>query len=188
MKLLAKSHASVAWKVCIAQIDSGHRVGHYSHKPRWRPDGYGFGEPFPTWKPVVDFMREMADMALGWKSHTGRMLSDLVEHLRDLPDDYQAKVWKLVADWAATASDADKAVVRERIRVTTMSRRAARRAKKAREAGVAVLSAEATAAYAMLEPIDLLHKHEWLFRDALRRRQVHPLMELLRRYRDQEGA
>jgi len=29
---------------------------------------------------------------------------------------------------------------------------------------------------------------EWLFRDALRRRQVHPLMELLRRYRDQEGA
>jgi len=29
---------------------------------------------------------------------------------------------------------------------------------------------------------------EWLFRDALRRRQVHPLMELLRRYRGQEGA
>ena len=94
------------------------------------------------------------------------MLSDLVEHLRDLPDDYQAKVWKLVADWAATASDADKAVVRERIRVATLSRRAARRAKKAREAGVAVLSAEATAAYAMLEPTDLLHKHEWLFREA----------------------
>lgn len=166
MKLLAKSHPSVAWKVCIAQIDSGHRVGHYSHKPRWRPDGYGFGEPFPTWKPVVDFMREMADMALGWKAHTGRMLSDLVEHLRDLPDDYQAKVWKLVADWTATASDADKAVVRERIRVATLSRRAARRAKKARKAGVAVLSAEATAAYAMLEPTDLLHKHEWLFREA----------------------
>jgi len=29
---------------------------------------------------------------------------------------------------------------------------------------------------------------EWLFRDSLRRSQVHPLMELLRRYRDQEGA
>jgi len=29
---------------------------------------------------------------------------------------------------------------------------------------------------------------EWLFRDSLRRREVHPLMELLRRYRDQEGA
>ena len=29
---------------------------------------------------------------------------------------------------------------------------------------------------------------EWLFREALRRKQVHPLMELLRRYRSQEGA
>lgn len=29
---------------------------------------------------------------------------------------------------------------------------------------------------------------EWLFRDALRRRQVHPLMELLRRYRGRESA
>lgn len=166
MRLLAKRHPKIAWQICIAQIDSGHRVGHYSHKPKWRPDGYGFGEPFPTRKPVVDFMREMADMALGWTSYTCQMLSELVEHLRDLPEDYQAKVWKLVADWAATASDADKAVVRERIRVTTMSRRAARQAKKAREAGIVVLSAEATAAYAMLEPTDLLYKYEWLFREA----------------------
>ena len=29
---------------------------------------------------------------------------------------------------------------------------------------------------------------EWLFRDALRRQQVHPLMELVRRYRSREGA
>ena len=29
---------------------------------------------------------------------------------------------------------------------------------------------------------------EWLFRDSLRRSQVHPLMAVLRRYRDQEGA
>ena len=33
-----------------------------------------------------------------------------------------------------------------------------------------------------------IERFEWLFRDALRRRQVHPLMELLRRYRGQEGA
>jgi len=29
---------------------------------------------------------------------------------------------------------------------------------------------------------------EWLFREALRRQQVHPLRELLRRYRSREGA
>jgi len=29
---------------------------------------------------------------------------------------------------------------------------------------------------------------DWLFRDALRQRQIHPLMELVRRYRQQEAA
>ena len=29
---------------------------------------------------------------------------------------------------------------------------------------------------------------DWLFRDALRRRQIHPLMELLRRYRQQAAS
>jgi len=38
------------------------------------------------------------------------------------------------------------------------------------------------------EPPARADRVEWLFRDALRRRQVHPLMELLRRYRGQEGA
>jgi hypothetical protein len=38
------------------------------------------------------------------------------------------------------------------------------------------------------EPSARADRVEWLFRDALRRRQVHPLMDLLRRYRDQESA
>jgi hypothetical protein len=29
---------------------------------------------------------------------------------------------------------------------------------------------------------------DWLFRDALRHRQIHPLMELLRRHRQQEAS
>jgi hypothetical protein len=29
---------------------------------------------------------------------------------------------------------------------------------------------------------------DWLFRDALRRRQVHPLMDLVRRYRQQAAT
>jgi len=29
---------------------------------------------------------------------------------------------------------------------------------------------------------------EWLFRDALRRRQVHPLMDLMRRYRGEDAT
>ena len=145
LKLIAERHPTIAWIICIAQVDTGHKTGDYSHKPRWRPDGYGFGEPLPTWTPIIAFRNEMIAMVLGWKSHTNEMLSDLVEHLHDFSDEQQAKVWELIESWAATAADADKAIVRERIRVTVMSRRAARRAKKS---DFATLSATAKAAYA----------------------------------------
>jgi addiction module HigA family antidote len=163
MKKLAEKFPDVAWKICVSQFGNHHQVGDYSHKPRWRPDGYGFGEPFPTWKPVIDFMREMVEMALTWKDHSLGMLCDLVERLHDLTDTDQARVWTLIEAWATGgASDTDKALMREKIRVTTLSRRATMRAKKE---NVANLAAAGKAAYAALEPNDLLNKHAWLFRD-----------------------
>jgi addiction module HigA family antidote len=154
MKLLAEKFPTVAWRICIEQFGAGHQTGGYSHKARWRPDGYGFGEPFP--------MREMVDMALGWKNHSREMLCDLIQRLHDLAETNQAIVWELVKSWATTgASDLDKAIVREKIRVTVMSRRGVQRSKKAEFAS---LTAAAKDAYHALEPSDLLSKHEWLFR------------------------
>ena len=73
-------------------------------------------------------MREMADMALSWRSgYTREMLCNLIQHLHGSGDEYQAKVWDLVKEWATEASDVDKAFVREKIRVTVMSRRAMKR-------------------------------------------------------------
>ena len=164
MKKLAEKFPDVTWKICVAQFGSHHQVGDYSHKPRWRPDGYGFGEPFPTWGPIIDFVREMVETALTWKDHSLGMLCDLVERLHDLTDTDQARVWALVEAWAKTkASDAEKAAMREKIRVSTLSRRAAVRAKKNVKA--AGLATAGKAAYAALEPSDLLNKHAWLFRD-----------------------
>ena len=140
------------------------QTGNYSHKPRWRPDGYGFGEPFPTWGPIIEFMREMVEMALTWKDHSLSKLCDLVERLYDLTDADQARVWALVEAWAkAKASDADKAAMREKIRVSTLSRRAALRAQKNSQATRVATAGKA--AYAALEPSDILNKHAWLFRE-----------------------
>lgn len=164
IKKLADNFPDVAWKICIAQFGNHYRVGGYSHKPRWRPDGFGFGEPFPTWKPITDFVREMVEMALTWNDHSREMLCDLVERLHDLSDADQARVWTLIEAWARNkASDTDKALMRERIRLSTMSRRAALRAK--RSARATELVAAGKAAYTALEPNDLLNKHAWLFRD-----------------------
>jgi hypothetical protein len=97
MKLLADKFPCVAWKICSEQLDSGHKTGHYSRKPRWRNDAYGFGEPFKTRAPISAFMRDMIDMALNWKGgYTRELLSDLIQHLYDLSEEHQAKVWDLV--------------------------------------------------------------------------------------------
>lgn len=161
---LAKKYPDVAWQVCVAQFDTYSNVGHYSHKPRWRPDGYGFGEPFSTWEPINAFRREMVEMALTWNDHTLDMLCDLVERLPGLTDTYQSRVWALIKTWAQTrALDAEKATMREKIRLSTLSRRAALRARK-RGTG-AGLTIAGKAAYDAVQPSDVLNKHAWLFRD-----------------------
>ncbi|MEA2758744.1 MAG: hypothetical protein QOH65_1357, partial [Methylobacteriaceae bacterium] len=164
MKKLAASFSDVAWKICISQFGSHSDVGDYSHKPRWRSDGYGFGEPFPTLGPIMEFKREMVEMAINWEKHTLATLSDLIERLHDLDDDYQARVWVLIKAWAETrASDAEKSAMREKIRVTVLSRIAALRGK--RNARFTALSGRAKLAYIALEPSDVMNKHDWLFRD-----------------------
>lgn len=87
-----------------------------------------------SWKFAKIYeQKENADTALAWKGgYTREFLCDLIQHLHDLHDAYQAKVWELVKTWAANASDADKAIVREKIRVTVMSRRALKRTKGGR--------------------------------------------------------
>jgi addiction module HigA family antidote len=163
MRKLAQKFPDVAWTICVAQFSAHSRVGNYSHKPRWRPDGYGFGEPFTTRGPIIEFVREMVEMALTWKDHSLNKLCDLVDRLQSLTDADQKRVWKLIEVWAKNrASDEEKAAMREKIRVVTLSRRAARAKKAGNTSDFAVAG---KAAYQALEPSDLLNKHAWLFRD-----------------------
>jgi plasmid maintenance system antidote protein VapI len=165
LKQLASKHPAVAWSICIAQLETHSQVGDYSHKPRWRTDGYGYGEPLLEREPIAEFMREVVELTLSRTQYSQAMLGDLVSHLQAFNDDDQARIWMLVEHWAKTqASDTDKAVMREKVRISTMSRRAALRAKRHRE-GEALATA-GKAAYDALEPSDLLNKHAWLFRNA----------------------
>jgi hypothetical protein len=162
LKGMALRFPEVAWKICVAQFGSLNDVGDYTHKPRWRPDGFGFGEPHATTAPTHAFIREMVEMALSWKGHSQSMLCDLVERIYNLSEDHQKAVWQLIQVWAATASDSEKAIVREKIRTTAFGQRAARRAtKRGRPASKAM---DAKAAYDALEPQDVINRNIWLFR------------------------
>lgn len=163
MRMLLEKHPAIGWEICLQQFgDFGSRVGDYTQKPKWRPDGYGFGDPFSTWEPTNNFVREMVKMALTMPSYTADMICDLITRLHALSVEDQENVWKIIDEWQrAGASDADIARVRDRIRVTVLSRRGR---KKADEGGQATLSKIAKAVYASMEPTDIVNKHEWLFR------------------------
>lgn len=165
LKLLAKRFPKVAWRICMDQLAAGPQTGDYSHKPKWRTDAHGYGEPFKTWGPVHAFVRAVIDIVLDWQgSYTREMLCDLIDRLYGLSEEHQSRVWNLVKAWAEVdATDRDKAFVCEKIRTTILSRRGAKRAKSEDE--FARLSAAATIARQQLEPTDILNKSEWLFRE-----------------------
>ena len=162
IRILAMKNPDVAWQICINQFGMHHQVGHYSHKPRWRSDGYGHGEPLSR-QPIIDFIQAMIDIVLSWPSYSVRQLCDLIERLFDLDEPSRAKVWERIGDWAKQATDSDKATLREKIRVTIFSRRGVQRT--VGDAGI-VLTKQAKSVYELLEPQDLLKKHAWLFKDA----------------------
>ena len=163
LEQLSKRFPKVAWKICIDQLSTGPRTGSYSHKPKWRNDGHGYGEPLPTWTPIMAFVRDIVEMALNWKhEHTQEMLCDLVNCLPGFSLEHREMVWGLIANWAVSATDTEKAVVREQIRKRLLARRGK---KVAQHDDYVALTKGAKKARAALEPADLLQKHEWLFRD-----------------------
>lgn len=161
MELLANRFSKIAWEICMDQFGQLHQVGHYNQKPRWRNEGHGYGGPV-THSERQTFVVKIVDMTLNWKEYDQSMLSDLIERLHSLDDLRQEIVWSIIKNWADTASDLDKAMVREKIRVTIMSRRGVAKSKRKK---TDKLDTAAKAAYVSLEPSDILNKHEWLFRD-----------------------
>ncbi|MEJ7606700.1 MAG: hypothetical protein WKF37_10625 [Bryobacteraceae bacterium] len=148
----------MGWSICLAQFPSAHQVGDYSHRPRWRSDASGAGQPLKTLGEILPFARKAIDLALAWQSHDERTLGDLVANLQGLaPDDHET-VWNLVDKWAVKEMDENrKATLRERIRRYAMVRRSAKIGVTAETKG------RARKAYDLLTPTDLVIKSRWLF-------------------------
>lgn len=162
---LMERYPLAGWSVVTGQFGTyGNDIGHYSHKPKWRPDGYGAGQPFKMTGPAYEFQKAMVEMALSQPSYTAAMICDLIERLHVLGADYQKRVWDILTAWLATKPyDYDIAAVREKIRVTVLSRRGRKRGSAA---DFAALTVTARKVFDSLEPADVVSKHEWLFRQS----------------------
>lgn len=157
LELLTKKAPEIGWQLCLAQINQGHQVGDYSHRPRWRNDASGAGQPLKTWGEIIPFCKKAVELALAWPSHNEKTLGDLVSHLRWLSEEDQEVVWGLVEKWAASATDDAKAVLREQIRRSALLRRSVKQ-------GVPVGTRDrARKVYDLLLPSDVVGRHGWLF-------------------------
>ncbi len=160
LDVLAARFPSVAWQVCLDQLAPGHRVGHYSERPRWRSDAAGAGHGVAP-RERYEFERKALDLALAWPKHTEQTLGDLVANLQGLPEDEEWKVWDLIENWAKrTADDDRKAILREQIRRSAFRSRA----KQGHRTTTTEAKDRARQIYAMLTPQDPVASYEWLFR------------------------
>ena len=162
---LVKHYPEVGWAVARDQYDVRSRTGQYSVKPKWRDYAFGSGEVVTNaerWK----FEEHCLEVALSWAPMTREKLADLVDSLEGFGEDYRARVWERVVDWAKEATDEDRAWLREQIRVG-VSRSARRLSKKgAPKTATKAKVSKARDIYDELEPSDIVWKHAWLFKNS----------------------
>jgi addiction module HigA family antidote len=157
LEALASKSPKIGWDICVAQFAAGHRTGGYNHRPRWRSDASGAGQPV-TRGEIVPFARKALDIALNWSSHNESTLGDMIENLQGLAERDQETVWNLVETWAAAETDERRrAALRERIRLFAFVRRSVTQGVTAETRG------RARKAYDLLTPVDVVTKHLWLF-------------------------
>lgn len=165
VKELFKRFPDVAWSICTANFGCNNQIGEYSHKPTWRRDGVGFGEPISKSELMFEFMGKMISLALSRPNYSRKMLSDLIDRLPSLSNADQDKVWGLVFEWAKNAEGCDKVILREKIRVSILSFNARKRQK--RNGNNQYFTVAAKQAYDALESSNLFEKHAWLFKSWL---------------------
>jgi addiction module HigA family antidote len=158
LEALVSKYPGIGWEVCVAQFAPGHHVGEYSHRPRWRNDASGAGQPLKTWAEITPFVRKALDLALAWPSHDEKTLGDLVANLQGLHEEDQENVWNLIGKWAASEKDEHrKAVLREQVRRFAFVRRSAK------QGLTDEVKDRARKAYDLLTPTDLVTRSHWLF-------------------------
>jgi len=158
LELLIQKFKAIGWDLCVAQFAPGHRTGEYSHRPRWRSDASGAGQPLATWAEITPFVKKAVELALAWPSHDEKTLGNLVSNLQGLAPQDEETVWNIIDKWAGTETDeARKGALRETIRRFAFVRPAIKRGLKDETKN------RAKTAYDLLVPKDPVTKNQWLF-------------------------
>lgn len=155
LERLCRRQPRIGWRVCLAQLDTHSASG--SSRPRWRHDGIGAGE-VDQGNESRAFLLKAVDLAIDWPQHDHATLGDLVEHMHKFDDERANRLWSAITSWRATnPPEEEMAVLRERIRRHTDTRRGRRRTITTGS------RAKARTAYESLAPQDVVIRYQWLF-------------------------
>jgi len=156
LELLCKEYPDIGWQICMRQIKPGNSSTSGTYRPRWRSDASGAGEGL-THKDVFDFRRKCQELAISWQTHKKSTLCDLIDCLADMTTKDQEIVTAKISAWIdSSPSDEDVLLLREHVRTRTMTQRARKRNKNNGYA-------DGKKIYDLLEPQDIMLKHQWLF-------------------------
>ena len=157
LETIVRRYREVGWRLCLEQFDVAGTVGQHSHRPRWRKDASCAGQPVSPQEAYI-FARKALDLAIDWPAQDEHTLGDLVQQMHGLADADQTRIWDRIRAWIASGpSDQSKAVLRERIRVYSFTRRARQRGQPAKSGDVA------REIYDRLAVTDPIVRHQWLF-------------------------
>ncbi|MFY1706266.1 HigA family addiction module antitoxin [Tritonibacter scottomollicae] len=163
VKRMIAENPNVAWTICKAELDPSPGFASPNHKPRWRDVAFGHGEG-ATHGERNRFVVFCIESALSWPSYDVDILCDLIGLEDFVTDEHNEQMWLVVNTWAQSASDEDRATLREKIR-TTIRRTIRRKKREGRDAeSDARRSKLAKDTYNALEPRDLIQKFSWLFK------------------------
>lgn len=157
LEQLALKYPEIGWRICVEQFKPGSRIGHYSHRPRWRTDAAGFGQVV-TGEEDRQLRLKAIDIALDWPAQDERTLGDLIERLHIMAPEDQERVWQMIDVWNSSGPTDDKrAALRERIRRFAFTRYSRNRKLKQETKD------RARSTYDSLRPADPVVHHKWLF-------------------------
>ena len=158
LETVTRRYPEVGWRLCVDQYDPSSSVGDYGYRPRWRKDASGAGQPVGGSERYT-FARKALDLAIEWPNHDERTLGDLVQHVHSLPEPVSVIIWdRTFRAWIATnPGDAQKAELRESIRLYSFTRRARKQTTPSKSKDCA------RELYEQLVASDPVVRHQWLF-------------------------
>ena len=174
LKVLAEKKPAIGWQICVNQLQSTvaakpHSIlasepedfySCWNVRPRWRTEAHEAGQIVKATKERRKALDYVIELALSWPSYDAYMLGDLVECFDALDNEHRNLVWDRIVAWHDTRpGDAQKAVLRERIRCNNPIRHS----QSDNLADALRNRARAHDVYALLEPSDPVARHSWLF-------------------------